>query len=422
MTTSTIDVATTLRAVALAELDGEDTTTTWRELASISPRSSDEPWPRPTPRETALDAEYARLARVTLTNRFLVPTNLERERARFLEHWHTGKAHEPSFTYPAPPEYPDAEWRRLITGLDPERALDRLYLALCALTMGEVGAVRRHDPRHITALTNFAYGAPSAHHVARARAIFGEARASPMLRPIDATTVARRLEDALRANGIEGWTIDVTRDMHARLAVSSATRQLRVHRDAAFDEGELDGLLSHEIGTHVTRAHLGARQPLTIFATGLPGYLRTEEGLAVHNELAMTGEVRDLSRFALRVLAAHVALERGFRATFAHCMTVGCGEEAAFSTTLRAKRGFSDVARPGAHLKDTVYLVGYDEVADALTADASGDVRSILYIGKVGLQHLPSVRCALADGWLLPATSLGTISSRPVGNRRGQGS
>src|SRR5690606_939212 len=66
------------------------------------------------------------------------------------------------------------------------------------------------------------------------------------------------------------------------------------------------GLLQHEIGTHVVTHSNGLAQPLGLLATGLAGYEETQEGLAVTAEY-LTGA---LTSSRLRILAARVVTAR----------------------------------------------------------------------------------------------------------------
>ena len=52
----------------------------------------------------------------------------------------------------------------------------------------------------------------------------------------------------------------------------------------SFTEHRLQGVIAHEIMTHIYRLENGRRQPYAIFALGTAQYLATEEGLAIYNQ------------------------------------------------------------------------------------------------------------------------------------------
>jgi uncharacterized protein (TIGR02421 family) len=78
--------------------------------------------------------------------------------------------------------------------------------------------------------------------------------------------------------------------------------RLLIPESAAIRADRVEALLHHEVGTHVVTYQNGARQPLTLLTTGLPGYDETQEGLAVLAEYLVGG----LDPRRLRVLAGRV--------------------------------------------------------------------------------------------------------------------
>jgi hypothetical protein len=133
-----------------------------------------------------------------------------------------------------------------------------------------------------------------------------------------------------------------------------------------------------------------------LLATGLPGYLATEEGLAVYwEERAGLLQSQLLYKYAARVIAAHLALTSPFFEVFSQLVPF-IGEELAFKTTLRAKRGFIDTSQPGAHIKDSIYLRGYLQVKAHLNQHP--DDHAVLFVGKVGLKHIPLLRSLIDAG------------------------
>lgn len=204
-----------------------------------------------------------------------------------------------------------------------------------------------------------------------------------------------RLESALRARGISDWRVEADTTMSARVLVESSKRLIRINPRATFREQDLDALVAHEIDVHVMRSVAGQRQPLRLFSTGLEHAGRAEEGLAI---LAEHRVGRLPSGFTWRHIhlqrAVAWARDEGFREVYER-LHQEIGANAAWTITLRIKRGLARPGGPGVYAKDTVYLRGFREVRDWL-ADG-GDIQR-LYVGKVGLHH--PIDAWLAQGWV----------------------
>lgn len=161
-----------------------------------------------------------------------------------------------------------------------------------------------------------------------------------------------------------------------KLLVSSALR-LRPER--------VEPLLHHEIGTHLVTYFNGRCQPFRQLYAGLAGYEELQEGLAVLGEYLCGGlSVARLRILAGRVMAvASVAAGETFLATFRQlCDEFGFRARQAYVTAMRAHRG-------GGLTKDIIYLRG---LRDLLGYLAGGHDLEPLYVGKIGLPHLPYIQ------------------------------
>jgi uncharacterized protein (TIGR02421 family) len=137
----------------------------------------------------------------------------------------------------------------------------------------------------------------------------------------------------------------------------------------------------------------GRSQPLQIFRTGLAGFETLQEGLAVLSEYLTGG----LTNRRLRLLAARVvAVARmvegaSFLELFAELtQDYGLGARSAFLVAMRVTRG-------GGLTKDAVYLRGLQGVVAFLQ---KGGDPALLFIGKIGLEHVPVVEELLLRGVL----------------------
>lgn len=200
----------------------------------------------------------------------------------------------------------------------------------------------------------------------------------------------RKVKTIISELGLTGWKV-FTKRMASGAAVHALKKTIYLKKDAWFSDNFIDRIISHEIGTHVFRTENGRRQPYRLFATGLPNYLMTEEGLAVNCE-ERNGclKMSTLRNYAGRTLAVHLALQEGFREVFDD-LREHFDDDTAWKLALRAKRGVGDVSRPGAYTKDHVYLEGYSQVKNFLDEDSSKGMKQ-LYLGKIGLEHLKLLR------------------------------
>ncbi len=349
---------------------------------------------------TAVNRWTARLWAVTADvdlSAHQTPTDMERIREQALS----------GTTGPIVPDYlpVPAEVRDRLAALEAELAeaegdLIDLVRDSLAATLGFARALSLRTPEAVTDHGRREHGVPDPDLLDAASALLGSTAAAADPDPstlIPAARAAGLVEAALAGLGVQGWTVDVRAHMSARLSVSAQARQVRIHADAAFTGTQLRGLVVHEVGTHVLRADEGARQPLDLLARGLPGYLGTEEGLATHHELQVAPAADRQRTFALRVVAADVALTGGL-ADVMDRLTAHVPPATAFPIALRAKRGLADLSQPGSPLKDVVYLRGLRDVGAHLAAHP--DDHGLLMAGKLGLPHLSMARSLAAQGLL----------------------
>ena len=176
--------------------------------------------------------------------------------------------------------------------------------------------------------------------------------------------------------------------------------RLLIPEAATIRADRVEPLLHHEVGTHVVTFQNGARQPLKLLTTGLPGYDETQEGLAVLAEYLTGGlDPRRLRVLAARVVAIVEMLDgAGFLEIFESLRTeYRIPTKTAWSITIRVVVG-------GGSVKDAIYLRGITRLLEALAEGASLDV---LFVGKLALDHIPLIqdlldREVLNPPWVRP--------------------
>ncbi len=221
-----------------------------------------------------------------------------------------------------------------------------------------------------------------------------------------ADEVVSRMQAAVRLFfGDRAPAIEVEQTLSAN--ATAGPDRIRIRSSARFTDRDVNQLIHHEAGIHVSTGLNGrAQDALPILASSHPGTTRTQEGLAVFAEF-VTGsmDVDRLSRLADRVLAIDMATRgASFIEVFRYFRKRGSNEPEAFEQSRRVFRG-SPLEGGAPFTKDVVYLDGLLRVHDFLrVAIAAGraDCLQLLFCGKLDLEDIP-VLCALAElGMLRP--------------------
>lgn len=367
----------------------------------------------------SLELEWEDIEQSYRLSPYNAPSNREQECRQVLMADSAGEVYNPQFEYQSPPEYPVARIREFMARLIPDQSpLEMLYYDKAFQELLAIRCVQTHCPDVITGASCLAYGLPNHQLLTEAQSILARYSTSGVMPVNDmpAEQAAAWMQAALERADIQGWHATPFEPMNATMSVNRLDKQIRIRKDATFAHDALCRLLVHEIGVHVLRYENGVIQPIQLFHNGFTGYIDTEEGLAVYNEEnAGVLEADTLRKYAGRVLAAHLALNQSFFEVFQALVPI-FGPEMAFEITVRAKRGFTDTAQPGAHTKDIVYLRGYLQVKTHL--EQHPEDYPLLFTGKVGVQHLPLVRELLESGIVTLPTMLpkDLIASATIGS------
>jgi hypothetical protein len=334
---------------------------------------------------------------------FNTPLNLVEERVRAITALEDGALFTPTFVYkPIPPDF-ESPYEDLLRRVDPARSTwhGRIAEAI-SRSVQLIQATRTRRSEAIADVSVNIHGRPSAETLSAARQILADRRASVVDEStVSATEAATSLRVALERARLGDWAVRLDSAMQARMSVQAADQVVRVNATASFTTAEVDRLVIHELGTHVVRGANGFRQPLLMAGLGFPGYLSTEEGLACWNEARFgLSDPTVIARYAVRALAADLALSLGFAEVFAFAADALAPADA-FAVATRAKRGVVDCGSPGGDVKDHVYLSGMLAV-DGHLRDNPADTNT-LFSGKIGLSDLPDVRQLVTSGqWVDP--------------------
>jgi len=186
------------------------------------------------------------------------------------------------------------------------------------------------------------------------------------------------------------WKIRFIDDSVADIQITKKNSIL-IKKDAKFRENRIQAIIAHEIGTHVFRLENGKRQKLRIFERGTANYLRTEEGLAIHNQNLLNLDLgQKFCMPALHIVSIYMASKMNFCDLFHFLQnTFPIDEDFAWHLCVKAKRGFRDTAQKGAFTKDALYFLGNRDVEKFI---AKGGKVSDLYVGKIAIEDLPIIK------------------------------
>lgn len=180
-----------------------------------------------------------------------------------------------------------------------------------------------------------------------------------------------------------GAKVSINPEVYTSMIVSRGN--LFIGSQATLPQSRVEAMLAHEIGTHVLTYYNGRSQPFRLLALGLAGYDELQEGLAVLAEYLVGGLTSHRMRLlGARVVAAQACTDGADFVEIFRLLTRdnAFAEDIAFLLTTRVFRG-------GGLTKDAVYLRGLLRLLDYLTG--GGDLEP-LYLGKIGVRHIPLIR------------------------------
>lgn len=203
---------------------------------------------------------------------------------------------------------------------------------------------------------------------------------------LDQETVSQAIKDFLIAQRLEKrFSIVWSAEFVSRASVTPTEVRLRL--PSAIYEEDLEGLLYHELGTHVLRRINYEQQPWYKQKNkyGLAPHLKTEEGLAtlhaIHHRTNLLAH-----RPALNYLAVQKAQAGSFLEVWQFIKQYVENNEAAFAMTFKKKRGVADTSQPGGFTKDLVYFEGFVDVTRFLIKN-NFPIKE-LYFGKIAWQDI----------------------------------
>ncbi len=357
-----------------------------------------------------VDRTLGELAAKSSLIKYMSPVDSGDQKALYIEARERGEIVEPIF------QYPDL-------GIDPSVAIkqiDELEIptdsaigqiindSRCELKLSLQMLEARGDKEHLVELNQQLYGAPNNALLDYAKSvltdndpILDELRALPKVSSVPGKDYLGESIEVVRGE-LDFYTLlkwQVLREDVPSSKTDIFTTAVILAKNGSYGAQSPGKLGVHEVGVHALRGANGAKQPWDIFRRGFPGYVATEEGLAVYSEYKFGSylNVNNYRNYAGRVAAVSAMMEgRSFSECVDELMEYNFSLPAAFQLAMRAYRG-------GGFAKDQEYLKGFKMIRDFV--DEGGDLTD-LYYGKFSLEHLALVKEMAANGELTPKDQL----------------
>ncbi|MDD5254318.1 MAG: DUF1704 domain-containing protein [Candidatus Nanoarchaeia archaeon] len=341
----------------------------------------------------SLDKKLIELGKNIRPLYYIEPQNREDQKMRFL----AGNIKNPEFSYRSLEYDPEKVERELKSIEVSYEGLGNIFMIkkINMVLMNNIIA-NRGNGEIVRSATILIHNTPDEKLVSYADGLLKKIPAQGAEKIISSDLIGMNLKEALEKYGILDWKI-IFSDKELT-AVNAARKEISICKTRLFSKIDPERLKVHEIGVHVLRAANGYEQPLGIFATGLPRYDSTEEGLTLYFE-NKTGSTNDelMRDYAARVIAVDsVCKGLDFRNTFDRLKSYDLTDDQAWNLAVRGHRG-------GGYIKDHIYLQGLLKIMDFERTD--GDFKT-LYIGKIGIEDLPLVRELIKEGTLKKAKYL----------------
>lgn len=251
----------------------------------------------------------------------------------------------------------------------------------------------RGERNKVLELSEKLYGKPKSQTVTYARRLLEESVYDypELTKNFTSENLKERIEEVLKSWNIEDWKIELSEK--PEVTVSPSKKRITIGKERKFSERDIERLIEHEIKVHTFRAENGYVQPLKIFLTGFPGYLKTEEGLAIYREkIKNLLENKKLREYAARVIAVDMMYNGyEFEQIYEELKGYGFSDEKAWDIAYRALRA-------GGFGKDYIYLEGLRDVEIFLENSDRNEKLRLLYVGKVGINDIELVENLLSVG------------------------
>lgn len=334
----------------------------------------------------AIDKQLMDIDKKVRLLHYLKPKNLISEQKKF----RTSKDYNPVFHY----RELKFDVAKLLSELSlvkvPDTLLGQIFDAKRDEIARKLRLLQSIGTAEFTQRSRELYGFPDEQTLSAAREMLKQ---RPKKFPIDRETVdavgaSEEFKKVFQKYGLKKWKCTLRDDLVSD-ALASKSHTLFVRSGAKWSPERLRATIAHEIETHILRAENGKSQPYQIFARGLADYLETEEGLAIYNQMQVLKKAHEKEYWpVISFLAVEYAATHSFREVYDFVREQGFGDERAWKTAVKVKRGLANTAESGGFTKEHTYFSGAQKIKAFV--DNGGDLKK-LYVGKIRVEDVEQV-------------------------------
>ncbi len=108
---------------------------------------------------------------------------------------------------------------------------------------------------------------------------------------IESEEIATLFGEALQKLQADDWSVERVEGSRTSVHVSQENKKVEIPVNYSVVKKALEGLVAHEVGTHIARRKNGERTHLKLLGLGLDRYLKGEEGVATLREQSIMGKI-----------------------------------------------------------------------------------------------------------------------------------
>jgi len=310
---------------------------------------------------------------------YLTPINLDSEKNDFL----LQKKINPEFTYKEPSKQILEAEKELKKIKIPKNFLKDLFEKRKKELLEQIKIIKNlnNENPKTKEISSRLYGWPNKKTIDYSKKLLNKPFTNSEVYEFSSEVLFEKIKKKIKKKSLCDWEVYY---FNGKITQTTSSKKIFIPKNKIFSKLDIKRLPVHEVEIHATRYENSYKQPLKIFLYGFPGFLQTEEGLAVFIEEKTRNKNKASFRdYAGRVFAIQ-CLKKGddFRNCFEKLKELSFSDEKAWDITFKIYRGEGFV-------KDHIYLQGYLSIKEFFKN--KGELKK-LFIGKIGINDLETIK------------------------------
>ncbi len=306
---------------------------------------------------------------------YLKPINLPEQKKKWLK----DNSYCPKFAYNQLPDFYDSALKELENIPQFDSDIGRLIKARAQELANQIALLQAIGTKEFIPIAEKVFRplTPDEFTVAQNYARFEPSKQADSSPVFSSEQIAAAFQQVLAKYNIHNWRCYISQQNFSSIRVRK-NHQIAIPAGKIVREQRLQRLVAHEVLTHILCQHNGEKQHWHIFSYGFPGYLTTQEGLAVMNEIHCEPDQREaiLKRTATSALLSHAAANTSGEELMKKLLEIYKPGDA-WRSFVRLKRGLIDTTQPGTVGRQNVYFLGINNIQQLAT------VPDIYYAGRI---------------------------------------